>query len=74
MYLNRFAPTVDALDMTASAEFESLRSSARDLGLSAPERNQVRYVSRNVVVNGLRVHVLEWGDPGSPAVMLLHGG
>ncbi len=24
-------------------------------------------------VNGLRMHVLEAGDPGAPAVLLLHG-
>ena len=74
MYLNKFAPSVEALDMTDSEEFESLHSSARDLGLVVPERGAVRYASRNVVVNGLRLHLLEWGDPALPDVLLLHGG
>jgi pimeloyl-ACP methyl ester carboxylesterase len=30
--------------------------------------------SRLVSVGGLELHVLEWGDPKSPAVLLLHGG
>ena len=34
----------------------------------------MRYQSRNLVVNGLRHHVLEWGEPGAPSVVLLHGG
>ena len=74
MYLNKFAPSVEALDMTDSEEFESLCSSASELGLVVPERSAVRYASRNVVVNGLRLHLLEWGDPASPDVVLLHGG
>jgi pimeloyl-ACP methyl ester carboxylesterase len=29
---------------------------------------------RELVVRGLRLHVLEWGDPGRPALTFLHGG
>jgi pimeloyl-ACP methyl ester carboxylesterase len=72
VYLNTFAPGIEPLDMTATDEFASLVQSARDLGLPAPATG--RYVSRNVVVNGLRFHALEWGQPGAPAVLLLHGG
>jgi esterase len=72
MYLNTFAPGVEPLDMTGSDEFASLLQSARDLGIAAPAH--VRYRSRNVVVNGLRFHVLEWGEPDAPDVLLLHGG
>ncbi|MFN8544285.1 MAG: alpha/beta hydrolase [Candidatus Binatia bacterium] len=28
----------------------------------------------DVVVDGLRLHYLDWGNPGAPAVVLLHGG
>ena len=72
MYLNTFAPTTAAADMTATDEFASLLESAADLGiLHAP---QLRYVSRNVVINHLRLHLLEWGDPANPPLLLLHGG
>ena len=72
VYLNTFAPGIEPLDMTRTDEFASLVESARDLGIEAPAA--VRYVSRNVVVNGLRFHVLEWGKPDRPDILLLHGG
>ena len=31
-------------------------------------------ISRSVDVNGLRLHFLEWGTPGRPALCFLHGG
>jgi pimeloyl-ACP methyl ester carboxylesterase len=34
----------------------------------------VKYRSRHTVVRGLRFHFEEWGDPGNPQVLLLHGG
>ena len=72
MHLNEFAADAGPLDMTASDEFASLLESASDLQLShSPD---ARYVSRNVVVNHLRLHLLEWGDPAAPPVVLLHGG
>lgn len=72
MYLNTFAPTTDSVDMTGTDEFASLLESAADLGVGhAP---QVRYVSRNVVINHLRLHLLEWGEPAAPPLLLLHGG
>src|SRR6516164_5588872 len=72
MYLNEFADTLAPLDMTKSAEFESLLESAADLGI--PHSRDVRYVSRHTVVRGQRFHFLEWGDEGADAVLLLHGG
>ncbi len=71
-YLNTFAPTADAVDLTLTDEFASLCASAADLGIS--HSDQVRYVSRNAVINHLRLHLLEWGDPANPTIVLLHGG
>lgn len=34
---------------------------------------KVRVASRQTVVRGLRFHFSEWGDPASPAILLLHG-
>jgi pimeloyl-ACP methyl ester carboxylesterase len=72
MYLNQFADTLAPLDMVNSPEFVSLLQSAADLRI--PHGREVRYLSRQTVVRGLRFHFLEWGDPSAPAVLLLHGG
>jgi pimeloyl-ACP methyl ester carboxylesterase len=72
MYLNHFADTTEPLDMTRTEEFESLLASAADLGIE--HAAGVRYVSRNIVLRQLRLHFLEWGDPGAPPIVLLHGG
>jgi esterase len=72
VYLNEFAETLAPVDMTVSPEFVSLLQSATDLGI--PHDPATRYVSRQTVVRGLRFHFLEWGSPGAPAVLLLHGG
>jgi pimeloyl-ACP methyl ester carboxylesterase len=72
MYLNTFAQSLDPIDMTGTEEFASLLQSARDLGI--PYTLPVRYTSRNLVVNGLRLQTLEWGDPAAPPVLVLHGG
>jgi pimeloyl-ACP methyl ester carboxylesterase len=72
MYLNEFAADLAPLDMTKSEEFASLLQSASDLGI--PHSRDVRYVSRNAVVRSLRFHFTEWGEPGAPEVLLLHGG
>lgn len=58
--------------MTALDEFASLLESARELGI--PHSSDVRYRSWNTVLRHQRFHFLEWGDPSSPAVLLLHGG
>ena len=72
MFLNQFADTLAPVDMTQSAEFASLLQSAADLGI--PHDPAARYVSRQTVVHGMRFHFLEWGQPGAPQVLLLHGG
>src|SRR3954470_10900215 len=72
MYLNRFADTTEPLDMTETEEFRSLLASAADLGI--PHERSVKYVSRNIVLRQLRFHCLEWGKPGAPPIVLLHGG
>ncbi len=72
MYLNEFADTLEPRDMTASPEFASLLDSAADLGI--PHSRDVRYRSRQTVVRSLRFHFEEWGEPGAPEVLLLHGG
>ena len=72
MYLNDFAEDLAPRDMRASAEFASLLESAADLGI--PHDASVRYVSRQAVLRGMRFHFTEWGDPGAPPVLLLHGG
>ena len=72
MYLNQFATDLAPFDMTATDEFASLCQSADDLKIaySLP----VKYQSRNVVVNGLRIHYLEWGDDSMPPIVMCHGG
>lgn len=72
MHLNEIAEGLEPLDLTQSAEFQSLLQSARDLGI--PHSPDVRYVSRQTVVGANRFHFLEWGDPSAPSVLLLHGG
>ena len=72
MYLNELADTLTPRDMTTSPEFESLLTSAADLGI--PHSRDVQYRSRHTVVRGLRFHFEEWGEPGNPQVLLLHGG
>ena len=72
MYLNTFSTNLGPLDLTRTDEFQNLLASARDLGIEVDPT--VRYVSGNRVVNGLRIHFLEWGDPGLPPLVLVHGG
>lgn len=72
MFLNQFANSLTPIDMTGSPEFASLLDSAADLGIK--HEPNVRYLSRQTVVRGMRLHFLEWGQPDAPAVLLLHGG
>jgi pimeloyl-ACP methyl ester carboxylesterase len=72
MYLNEFATDLAPLDMTKSEEFASLLSSATDLGI--PHSPDVKYFSRHTVLNSLRFHFEEWGEPGNPEILVLHGG
>jgi pimeloyl-ACP methyl ester carboxylesterase len=72
MYLNEFAEGVAPRDLTTLEEFESLLQSAADLRI--PHSRNARYRSANTVVRHQRFHYLEWGEPGRPPVLLLHGG
>jgi pimeloyl-ACP methyl ester carboxylesterase len=72
MFLNTFAATTQPLDMTDTEEFRSLLSSAADLGI--PHAPTVPYQSHNIVLRQLRFHYLEWGNPNSLPIVLLHGG
>ena len=72
MHLNEFASTAEPLDMTVTAEFESLCTSAADLGI--PHGSDITYASRNIVARHHRFHFSEWGSADNPTVLLLHGG
>lgn len=72
MYLNRFAPSAQPLDMTGTDEFRSLVSSADDLGV--PYAAGVRYQSCNIVLRQQRFHFLDWGPADAAPIVLLHGG
>ena len=72
MYLNMFAQGSKPLDMAGSIEFQSLLSSATDLGI--PHRRDVPYTSCNIVLRQMRFHFLEWGRPNARPIVLLHGG
>ena len=72
MYLNAFASTLAPLDMTKTDEFASLLESAGDLNI--PYELPTRLESKHTVVNGMRFHYLEWGDPANPPVIVVHGG
>lgn len=72
MYLNEFAPTGQAFDMTPTAEFASLQASAADLGIT--HGSDIVYRSQHVIARHQRFHYLEWGDPANHTVLLLHGG
>ncbi|MDH3683070.1 MAG: alpha/beta hydrolase [Acidimicrobiia bacterium] len=71
MHLNEFAESGAPLDLTTTAEFASLTTSAADLGIG--HSPTVRYRSNNVVMRHQRFHYLEWGEPGAPPILLLHG-
>jgi esterase len=72
VHLNEYADGLEPLDLSGTGEFESLCTSAADLGIT--HRSDIRYVSRNVVMRHQRFHLLEWGDPSLPPLLLLHGG
>ena len=49
----------------------SLHEAARQMGVPFQEENES--VDRWVRANGMNFHLLEWGDPGKPGVLMLHG-
>lgn len=38
------------------------------------DATQAPYEERTVVVDGCPIHYLQWGEPGDPALVLVHGG
>ena len=50
----------------------SLWDAARAMGI--PVTQEVEPHDRDVRVNGIRLHYLDWGNEGKPPVVLLHGG
>ena len=71
MYQNEFAADLSPHEMNATDEFRSLCQSATDLGIA--HRCDIAYRSRQTVVRRLRFHFTEWGRPGAPPILLLHG-
>jgi pimeloyl-ACP methyl ester carboxylesterase len=74
MYLAEFAQTSRPQSLAGTRYYEECLLTAADFG--RPARGPVLCVSRNVIVNGLRLHMLDWGTdrPDRPAILLLHGG
>ncbi len=50
----------------------TLYEAARQKGVPFTLENEP--ADRNVTVNGMNFHYLEWGSPGNPLVVMLHGG
>lgn len=71
MYQNEFAADLSRHEMTGTEEFLSLCRSAADLGIA--HNADIAYCSRQTVVRRLRFHFTEWGQPGAPPIVLLHG-
>ena len=57
--------------MAADSLGLSLHEAARQMGVPFQEENES--VDRWVRANGMNFHLLEWGDPGKPGVLMLHG-
>src|SRR5262245_39480558 len=72
MLLNEFAEGRAPQRTSGWPAFASLLASAADL--SIPHGPSVQYRSRHTVLRGMRFHFTEWGEPGAPPVLLLHGG
>ena len=49
----------------------TLHQAARELGI--PFAQEYEPTDRNVKVNGMDFHYLEWGDSSSPTILMLHG-
>ncbi len=57
--------------MAADSLGLSLHEAARQMGVPFQEENEP--VDRWVRANGMNFHLLAWGDPGKPGVLMLHG-
>lgn len=72
MYIAEFAQGLVPLDITAGGFVKDAILTAQDLGGEVAPL--IRCQSRNLLVNGLRLHLLDWGEPTNPTLVLLHGG
>lgn len=72
MYLSKFAQGLEPEDLTRTEAFQSLLSNAAKHGVEVTSR--ISCHSRNIVARGLRFHLLEWGEPSNPPMLMLHGG
>ena len=50
----------------------TLHQAARQKGVPFSQENEP--LDRSVQVNGMNFHYLEWGEPGNPLIVMLHGG
>src|SRR5439155_17317046 len=71
MYYNTFASGSQPTDLTNTEDFGHLLKSAGELEL--PYREPIRLQARNLVANGHRFHLLEWGNEANPTVLIVHG-
>jgi|TARA_R110001599_G_scaffold353818_1_gene598968 pimeloyl-ACP methyl ester carboxylesterase len=72
LYIAQFAQGLEPLDITHDHFVEEAICTARDQG--GEVKPAIRCQSRNLLINGLRLHVLDWGEPNKPTLVLLHGG
>src|SRR6266446_2433603 len=52
-----------------ACDHRSVMTSRKDLVMSMTPFGQDKFIS----INGLQLHYVEWGSPGNPALVLLHG-
>src|SRR5919106_2457281 len=50
----------------------TLHQAAREKGVPFTQENEP--VDKHIQVNGMNFHYLEWGNPASPTILMLHGG
>jgi esterase len=50
----------------------TLHQAARQKGVPFTQENEP--LDRDVQVNGMKFHYLEWGHPANPTILMLHGG
>ena len=72
MYITEFSQGLEPLDISATKFVADAQRTAADLGGEVTLPLLCR--SRNVIINGLRMHMLDWGELHRPVLILLHGG
>lgn len=60
------------MTLTPSESLQHLRLAVELSRVDAPE--VILPESRHLVVDGTRLHLLDWGTPGHPPILFLHGG